>query len=77
MTPDKPTQRNRIFTLFKRKKTLTTRDIMRATWATRPAARIKELREEGYVIETSPTKDAHGFQPYTFKGKRRRQGVHK
>lgn len=49
-----------------------TRDIMRATWATRAAARIAELREEGYVIETAATRDRHGFQPYTFKGRRRR-----
>jgi len=73
MKLDKPTQRARILARFKRKRTLTTRDMMRATWATRPAARIQELREEGYDIERAKMRDRYGFQPYTFKGDRRQR----
>lgn len=71
MQLDKPTQRARILSVLKKRKTVTTRDLMRATWATRPAARISELREQGHIIETAKTRDEHGFQPYTYKGRRR------
>ena len=71
MKLDKKTQNLRALALFKKRKTVRSIDLTRATGATRPSARVFDLRAEGHIIETAKTRDRHGFQPYTYKGRRR------
>ena len=40
---------------------ISSRYLKRVLWITECNGRISELREKGYVIETSSEKDVHGF----------------
>ena len=62
----KPTQVNRVLAILEKAQGgwVNGGAIMRKTWITQLAARICELKDEGYDIETSDFRDKHRFVSY-------------